>query len=205
MIWQISIREGMKAAEQRMKELQKLIENGENYLQYKFPVHSKHHRLACFAKNGRKKAANLFKTYCFMCCRWVAVYSILGLAGRQHFLLFGSQANAFCRYVISECKIMFYEDHCRRKFPNQIFNLHSRIDVNIVKRFIPHIQMCLFTKAFCYQHFFFCPAEKSSIFFSNCIREKSIFRKIALNKLSSTRLASANSDEQIRLIYQGVS
>ena len=32
MIWQISIREGMKAAEQRMKELQKLIENGENYL-----------------------------------------------------------------------------------------------------------------------------------------------------------------------------
>ena len=33
MIWQISIREGMKAAEQRMKELQKLIENGENYFQ----------------------------------------------------------------------------------------------------------------------------------------------------------------------------
>ena len=29
-----SIREGMKTAEQRMKELQKLIENGENYLQY---------------------------------------------------------------------------------------------------------------------------------------------------------------------------
>lgn len=26
-----------------------------------FPVHSKHHRLACFAKNGRKKAANLFQ------------------------------------------------------------------------------------------------------------------------------------------------
>ena len=55
MIWQISIREGMKAAEQRMKELQK-----QNYLQYKFPVHSKH-RLACFAKNGRKKAVNLFQ------------------------------------------------------------------------------------------------------------------------------------------------
>ena len=34
MIWQISIREGMKAAEQRMKELQKLIENGENSLKY---------------------------------------------------------------------------------------------------------------------------------------------------------------------------
>ena len=27
----------------------------------KFPVHSKHHRLACFAKNGRKKAVNLFQ------------------------------------------------------------------------------------------------------------------------------------------------
>ena len=29
----------MKTAEQRMKELQKLIENGENYLQYK-PIHA---------------------------------------------------------------------------------------------------------------------------------------------------------------------
>ncbi|MDY2779900.1 MAG: hypothetical protein SOU06_00010 [Bulleidia sp.] len=27
----------------------------------KFPVHSKHHRHACFAKNGRKKAVNLFQ------------------------------------------------------------------------------------------------------------------------------------------------
>ena len=42
-----SIREGMKAAEQRMKELQKLIENGENYLQYK-PIHAELKRL----KNG---------------------------------------------------------------------------------------------------------------------------------------------------------
>ncbi|MDO5425365.1 MAG: MobQ family relaxase [Eubacteriales bacterium] len=33
-----AIREGMKAAEKRMKELQKLIEYGENYLKYK-PVH----------------------------------------------------------------------------------------------------------------------------------------------------------------------
>ena len=47
MIWQISIREGMKAAEQRMKELQKLIENGENYLQYK-PIHAELKKL----KNG---------------------------------------------------------------------------------------------------------------------------------------------------------
>lgn len=47
MIWQISIREGMKAAEQRMKELQKLIENGENYLQYK-PIHAEPKKL----KNG---------------------------------------------------------------------------------------------------------------------------------------------------------
>ncbi len=60
MIWQISIREGMKAAEQRMKELQKLIENGENYLQYKFPVHSKHHRLACFAKHVLSLGGGLF-------------------------------------------------------------------------------------------------------------------------------------------------
>lgn len=42
-----SIREGMKNAEQRMKELQKLIENGENYLQYK-PIHAELKKL----KNG---------------------------------------------------------------------------------------------------------------------------------------------------------
>ena len=42
-----SIREGMKATEQRMKELQKLIENGENYLQYK-PIHAELKKL----KNG---------------------------------------------------------------------------------------------------------------------------------------------------------
>ena len=41
------IREGMKTAEQRMKELQKLIENGENYLQYK-PIHAELQKL----KNG---------------------------------------------------------------------------------------------------------------------------------------------------------
>ena len=42
-----SIREGMKTAEQRMKKLQKLIENGENYLQYK-PIHAELKKL----KNG---------------------------------------------------------------------------------------------------------------------------------------------------------
>ena len=42
-----AIREGMKTAEQRMKELQKLIENGENYLQYK-PIHAELKKL----KNG---------------------------------------------------------------------------------------------------------------------------------------------------------
>ena len=42
-----SIRAGMKTAEQRMKELQKLIENGENYLQYK-PIHAELKKL----KNG---------------------------------------------------------------------------------------------------------------------------------------------------------
>ena len=35
------IRSGMKAAEQRMKELQKLIEQGKNYLAYK-PIHDEH-------------------------------------------------------------------------------------------------------------------------------------------------------------------
>ena len=36
---QISICKGIKATKQSMKELKKLIENGENYLQYK-PIHT---------------------------------------------------------------------------------------------------------------------------------------------------------------------
>ena len=39
-----AIRSGMKAAEQRMKELQKLIEQGKNYLAYK-PVHDEHKQI----------------------------------------------------------------------------------------------------------------------------------------------------------------
>ena len=42
-----AIREGMKAAEQRMKELQKLIEYGRNYTEYK-PIHDELKKL----KNG---------------------------------------------------------------------------------------------------------------------------------------------------------
>ena len=49
-----SIREGMKAAEQRMKELQKLIENGENYLQYK-PIHDELKKLQNGWTNKRDK------------------------------------------------------------------------------------------------------------------------------------------------------
>ena len=42
--------------------------------------------------------------------------------------------------------------------------------------------------------FFFCPPEKSSIFFSNCTRSKSSFRRMALNRLSSRWNFSAKSD-----------
>ena len=49
-----SIREGMKAAEQRLQELQKLIENGENYLQYK-TIHDELKKLQNGWTNTRDK------------------------------------------------------------------------------------------------------------------------------------------------------
>ena len=49
-----TIRTGMKTAEQRMKELQKLIENGENYLQYK-PIHAELKKLKNGWTNKREK------------------------------------------------------------------------------------------------------------------------------------------------------
>lgn len=39
-----------------------------------FPVHSKHHRLACSAKNGRKKTPRISKN--LWCCRLVDIQFI---------------------------------------------------------------------------------------------------------------------------------
>ena len=45
----------------------------------------------------------------------------------------------FCGNRISKSKIMFYKNHGRRKLIDQIFNLHPRININIVERFVPYI------------------------------------------------------------------
>ena len=55
------IREGMKAAEKRMKELQKLIEYGENYLKYK-PVHDELKTLKNGWTNKRDKYEEAHRT-----------------------------------------------------------------------------------------------------------------------------------------------
>ena len=56
--------------------------------QKNFPVHSKHHRPDCSAKNGRKKAANLFQDLLLHVLPLGGGYSVLSIArGGQHFLL----------------------------------------------------------------------------------------------------------------------
>ena len=57
---------------------------------------------------------------------------------------------------------MSYENHGRRKFSNQLFNLYSRINVNLVKSFIPPIQMCWLLAI---NTFFLRPVEKTLSFF----------------------------------------
>ena len=52
-----SIREGMKTAEQRMKELQKLIEQGKNYLAYK-PIHDEHKQIRWKGKQEKYAEAH---------------------------------------------------------------------------------------------------------------------------------------------------
>ena len=52
-----SIREGMKNAEQRMKELQKLIEQGKNYLAYK-PIHDEHKQIRWKGKQEKYAEAH---------------------------------------------------------------------------------------------------------------------------------------------------
>ena len=38
---------------------------------------------------------------------------------------------------------MLYEEHGRMKREDQFFNLHTGIDVHIVQRFVPYVQMRL--------------------------------------------------------------
>ncbi|BDE85860.1 hypothetical protein CE91St42_03180 [Oscillospiraceae bacterium] len=52
-----AIRSGMKAAEQRMKELQKLIEQGKNYLTYK-PIHDEHKQIRWKGKQEKYAEAH---------------------------------------------------------------------------------------------------------------------------------------------------
>ena len=52
-----AIRSGMKAAEQRMKELQKLIEQGKNYLAYK-PIHDEHKQIRWKGKQEKYAEAH---------------------------------------------------------------------------------------------------------------------------------------------------
>ena len=52
-----AIRSGTKAAEQRMKELQKLIENGKNYLAYK-PIHDEHKQIRWKGKQEKYAEAH---------------------------------------------------------------------------------------------------------------------------------------------------
>ena len=50
--------------------------------QKNFPVHSKTPPPCLFCQKwAQKKQQIFFKTYCFMCCRWAAGYSVLGLSG----------------------------------------------------------------------------------------------------------------------------
>ena len=50
---------------------------------------------------------------------------------------------------------MLYKEHGGGVFLNQSFQLHSGINVNIVQRFVPEVQVCRLTDAFGKQHFLF--------------------------------------------------
>lgn len=55
------------------------IETGQAEIFFLFTLNTT--ALPVLPKMDAKKQQIFFKTYCFMCCRWAAVYSILGLAG----------------------------------------------------------------------------------------------------------------------------
>ena len=57
-------------------------------------------------------------------------------------------------YILPECEIMFYKNHGWREFFHQFLDLHAGVNVDIVQRFIPDIQVRLLAKASGDQHFF---------------------------------------------------
>ena len=63
-------------------------------------------------------------------------------------------------HSLLEGLVMLYKHHRWGKHLDQLLNLHTGVQVNIIKRLIPYIQMRLFAQAPCNQHFFLLPARK---------------------------------------------
>lgn len=86
---------------------------------------------------------------------------------------------------------MLDEKHRRAERADEIFELHTGIHVDVVERFVPDIQVRPLAEASGKENLFLLAAEKSRMSFSNITRSKSSFRKIALNRLSSSRCSRA--------------
>lgn len=103
--------------------------------------------------------------------------------------------NTGCSYLIqaitlrcnirAEFPVMLYKQDRRRILQQQLLNLHPRDNINEVERLIPDVQMHLLAEAGGDQHLLLQHAAEVDISFSNCSREKSLFRRMALNRLSS--------------------
>ena len=70
------------------------------------------------------------------------------------------QTHRFGGNFVPERFVMLYKDHRGRKGSEQPLDLHPGVDVDIIERLVPYIQMCLLAETLCQQHFFLLPGGK---------------------------------------------
>ena len=109
-----------------------------------------------------------------------------------------SERHGLCRNAVAEHTVVLDENDRRLEFQQQFLKLNAREHVPILSG--DAMLICAYRllsrcdgshRLRASRTFFFCPAEKSAMSFSNCTRAKSSLRKIALNRLSSNSCCAA--------------
>ena len=67
---------------------------------------------------------------------------------------------------------MLHKQHGGFIFQNQFFDLDAGVEVDVIQRLVPDVQVSLLDRLAASSTFFFCTAERSSMFFWNCTAEK---------------------------------
>ena len=87
----------------------------------------------------------------------------------------GLQTDRSCCNLLSEGSVVLHKKHGRAAGEEQILELDSGEDIDIVQRLIPDKEMCRFTERFCQKHLFLLPLAVS---FDPCLKLRAFQSKL---------------------------